>query len=276
MIPVRRCAHLFHGEKVWYADGWQPALEEVGIAAGNNWARLSPGKFISGGSPITNCFRVELSNGEVGYFKRYVYDISRIQFWMLPSKAAIEVFSYDVLRRHGMEVPEVVAYGEERRRGTLFAAFIVTKEIPDPINLVQFARDQWFGMPEAERAATYAQIAGRLCTQVRTMHAAGFFHHDLKWKNILLRHDADGWHPIWIDSPRGARIWLRKRRSMIIDLGRLGRLAAHYLSVKQQLRWLHDYLGPQAGNQEVKKLYSDVKNYLDRRPPAPVKELPGQ
>lgn len=276
MIPTRRCAHLFHGEKVWYAEGWQPALQEIGIAPGKNWARLSPGQFISGGSPITNCFRVELSNGEVGYFKRYVYDIPRIQFWMLPSKAAIEVFGYDFLRRHGMEVPEVVAYGEERRRGTLFAAFIVTKEVPDTINLVQFARDRWVDMPEPERSATYAQIAGRLCTQVRTMHAAGFFHHDLKWKNILLRHDEDGWHPIWIDCPRAARIWLRKRRSMIIDLGRLGRLAAHYLSVRQQLRWLHDYLGPQAGKNEVKKLYSEVKGYLDRRPPAPVHERPGQ
>lgn len=274
MIPARRCAHIFHGEKIWYAEGWQPPLERAGIAKGNHWARLTPGQFISGGSPITNCYRVELDNGAVGYFKRYVYDKPRPQFWMLPSKAAVEVFGYDFMRRHGMEVPEVVAYGEQRRHGTLFAAFIVTREIPDTINLMEFARDQWFAMPEPERSATYAQIAGRLCTQVRTMHAAGFFHHDLKWKNILLRHDANGWHPIWIDCPRAAHVRLRKRRSVIIDLGRLGRLAGHYLSVKQQLRWLHAYLGPHAGKKDVKKLYYEVKAYLDRRGPPHDYELP--
>jgi tRNA A-37 threonylcarbamoyl transferase component Bud32 len=274
MIPTRRCAHLFHGEKIWYARGWQAALEKIGIAKGNNWARLSPGQFISGGSPITNCYRVELDNGEVGYFKRYVYDKPRPQFWMLPSKAAVEVFGYDFMHRHGMEVPEVVAYGEQRHRGTLFAAFIVTKEIPDTINLTEFARDQWFGMREPERSATYKQISERLCAQVKAMHAAGFFHHDLKWKNILLRHDAAGWHPIWIDCPRAARIRLRKRRSVIIDLGRLGRLAGQYLSVKQQLRWLHAYLGPQARKKDVKKLYSEVKDYLDRRRPPHDYELP--
>ena len=274
MIPTRRSAHLFHGEKVWYKDGWQEALKETGIAVGDNWARLCPGEFISGGSPITNCYRVELSNGETIYFKRYVYDLPRLQFWMMPSKAAVEIFSYDYMRRHGMEVPDVVAYGEQRYRGTLFAAFIVTKEIPQTINLLQFARDQWFAMKEPERSVTYEQISQRICVQVRDMHAAGFFHHDLKWKNILLRHDSDGWHPIWIDSPRGAHVRLRKRRSIIIELGRLGRLAGNYLSTKQQLRWLHDYLGEGASKKEVKRLYYEVKDYLDRRRPPHDYELP--
>lgn len=274
MIPTRRRAHLFHGEKIWYARDWQAPLEKAGITRGKDWSRLCPGDFVSGGSPITNCFRVELANGEVGYFKRYVYARPRPQFWMLPSKAAIEVFGYNVMRQHDMEVPRVVAYGEQRRYGNLLAAFIVTKEIPATINLVQFARDQWSVMPEPARTETYKQIAERLCTQVSRMHAAGFFHHDLKWKNILLRHDADGWHPIWIDCPRAARVRLRKRRSVIIDLGRLGRLAAHYLSVKQRLRWLHAYLGPQAGKKDVKKLFYEVKSYLDRRPVAHDYELP--
>jgi hypothetical protein len=106
------------------------------------------------------------------------------------------------------------------------------------------------------------------------MHAAEFFHHDLKWKNILLRHDDDGWHPIWIDCPRAAHVRLRKRRSVIIDLGRLGRLAGHYLSVKQQLLWLHAYLGQGASKKDVKKLYYEVKNYLDRRRPPHDYELP--
>ena len=276
MIPTRRSAHCFHGEKIWYEDGWQEALEETGIAVSDNWARLCPGEFISGGSPITNCYRVELSNGEAVYFKRYVYDLPRLQFWMMPSKAAVEIFSYDYMRRHGMEVPDVVAYGEQRHRGTLFAAFIVTKEISETINLLQFARDQWFAMKEPERSVTYDQISQRICTQVRDMHAAGFVHHDLKWKNILLRHDSDGWQPIWIDSPRGAHVRLRKRRSIIIELGRLGRLAGNYLSTKQQLRWLHDYLGERASKKEVKRLYYEVKDYLDRRRPPHDYELPNK
>jgi len=274
MIPTRRSAHCFHGEKVWYADGWKNPLVETGIAEGDNWARLCPGEFISGGSPITNCYRVTLSNGEVVYFKRYVYDKPRPQFWMMPSKAAVEVFSYHFMKKNGLDVPEVVAYGEQRHYGSLFAAFIVTKEVPNTINLVQFARDQWFSMNEPEKTIAYQQLADRICIQVKTMHAAGFFHHDLKWKNILLQHNECGWHPIWIDSPRGAHVSLRKRRSTIIELGRLGRLAGHYLSTKQQLRWLHDYLGVGASKNEVKKLYNDVKDYLDRRNPAHDYELP--
>lgn len=274
MIPTRRSAHCFHGEKVWYKKGWEEPLIDTGIAKGDNWARLCPGEFISGGSPITNCYRVKLNNGETVYFKRYVYDLRRIQFWMMPTKAAVEVFSYQIMRQHGMEVPDVVAYGEHRHFGTLFAAFIVTKEIPNTINLVQFARDQWFAMDEPERTNIYQQIASRICTQVKTMHAAGFFHHDLKWKNILLRHDDTGWHPIWIDSPRGAIVRLRQRRSIIIELGRLGRLAGHYLSTKQQLQWLHEYLGKEGTKENVKKLYYDVKDYLDRRRPPHDYELP--
>lgn len=278
MIPIKRTAHLFTGERLWYADGWEASLAEAGIKPNNSLATLTPGEFISGGSPVTNCYRVTLSNGEAVYFKRYTYYIPRIQFWMLPSKAAIEVFGYHAMAQLGMTVPDVVAYGEHRRRGTLFAAYIITKEIPNTITLLQFARDHWYRMPAGLRQRCYQSIADQLCEQMRTLHAAGFFHHDIKWKNVLLQGDANtqptDLKTIWIDCPRAAKVWLRRRRSQIIDLGRLGRLAPYYLSTKQRLRWLHNYLGEDATKQQVKQLYRQVNAYLDRRGPPHDYELP--
>ena len=267
MIPTHKRALIFHGTRIYYADGWQDVLTNAGISIGDDWSILNIGEQVSL-SPITNCFRIVLDSDHVVYFKRYVYKKRRLQFYFpMPSKAVVENFGYHQLNKLAIPTAEVIAFGENRNFGDLRAAFIVTREIPDSVALDQFARNTWYGMKEPERSRVYKEITIKILDQVKLAHRTNFFHHDLKWRNILIKKTSEGYMPFWIDCPRAAIIRLRYRRGRLIDLGGLARLALSYLTVTQQYRMLAYYLGADADKKKRKNMYRRIQRYLSRRPP---------
>ncbi len=270
----RRPCH-FHGNRLYFAPGWQKKLEEIGLVQGSCWDKLKPGELITH-SKRTNAYKVNLPCGETVYFKRYLLFGKPLKFYLRPSETAVEVFSYKEMEKLGIPIAEPLAVGEIRRCGSLVAACIVTREIPETITLKDYAIHEWAFLPPQLRKEAFLTISATICRHLQTMHGARFFHFDSKWRNILIRQNQTGmieglW---WIDSPRGKKlpVW-RSERGIIYDLASLCRMALSFLSRSQRLRFLYTYCGPNMTRKEVKNLAIKINQHLQRNPPKLVKPV---
>ncbi len=270
MLNGKRKACHFHGSKLYFADGWKEKLQEIGLIQGRRWDQIEPGECISK-SKRTNTYRATLKNGERVFFKRYLYFGKPFKFYLQPSETAVEVFSYQKMAEIGIPTAEPIAVGEMRRYGSLSSCCIVTRELPQTINLIEYALNEWRYLPadQRHRAATF--LAAIICRDIKKMHAHDFFHIDTKWRNILIRRDEIDKSEIqglwWIDSPRGKILSGRRHDyGMIYDLTNLTRDALSFLSRSQRLRFLHAYCGPETGRQEIRKIVREINRRLQRRP----------
>jgi hypothetical protein len=81
---------------------------------------------------------------------------------------------------------------------------------------------------------------------VSRMHAAGFVHVDLQWRNLLVVENGGIGPTIYvIDSARGGlRGWvLYQLHGRLRDLSSLYKLGRVLLTRREQIRWLRRYLG---------------------------------
>lgn len=270
MVDLNRSVQAFHGETFIADPAWQERLDRIGLSKDLPWDDLYIGKRVSG-SPHSSCFRIELDDGEAIYFKRYVYPPKRwFEFMFRPGKAAVEAWAYSTLKRLGIPTLEVVAFGERRIFGSLMASFIVTREVPDTQDMSRYGPDVWYHLPQDERRRVYQEVTGRLIEQIRRAHAASFFHHDLKWRNILLQKGTDGYMPVWIDAPRASLMGLRRRRGVVVDLSGLARIAISLTSKYDRMRFVWQYLGNSRGPGDASRLYREVAKHLGRRMPKQI------
>ena len=271
MLNGKRKACHFHGTKLYFTDGWEKKLQEIGLIQGQRWDGIEPGECVSQ-SKRTNTYRVTLKNGERVFFKRYLYLDRQFKFFLKPSETAIEVLSYQKLAAIGTPTAEPVAVGEMRQYGTLRCCCIVTREIPQTINLIEYALKEWRHLPVARRHRAFTFISDTICRDLKNMHAHDFFHIDPKWRNIMIRRDEVDKSEIqglwWIDSPRGQIFsGLRHNYGMIYDLANLTRNSLSFLTRTQRLRFLHAYCGPETSRQEIRRIIKKINLRLQRNPP---------
>jgi len=277
VLSGKRKACHFHGTKLYFAEGWEDKLREIGLVQGRQWDRLEPGECVDR-SRRTNTYRVTLENGERVFFKRYLYFDRPFKFFLKPSETAVEVFSYKEMAASGVPTAEPVALGEMRRCGTLYSCCIVTREVPQTISLIDYTLNEWSQLPAAQRQRALTVIAAAVCRDFKKMHARNFFHIDPKWRNILVRRDETDKSRIegiwWIDSPRG-HIFTGRRRDygMIYDLANLSRNALSFLSRSQRLRFLKAYCGPETGRREIRRIVEKINQRLKRKP-VRIRQLP--
>ncbi|VAX05500.1 hypothetical protein MNBD_GAMMA26-1590 [hydrothermal vent metagenome] len=270
MISLARSIQRFHGQKFLINLAYKQQLKELGICATMDWLNYSAGQLVSD-SPTTRCRRVAAEDGTVYYFKRYYYSTKNsLLFWMRPGKATVEVWAYRQLI--GLEIPtlEVVAFSERRVLGLLKSAFIVTRAISDSMDLEYFALNIWYQMPDPMRRQVYDEISNQLVDQVRKAHRGRFFHHDLKWRNILVRKEGAHYSTVWIDAPRASNMLFRGRRGVVVDLAGLARIAISLLSHYDRMRFVCKYLGSKRKPGDAKQLYQEVASNLSRRLPSAV------
>ncbi len=265
----RKACHL-HGTKLYFAAGWEEKLREIGLIQGQRWDQIEPGECINQ-SKRTNTYRVTLKDGERVFFKRYLYFDRPFKFFLKPSETAVEIFSYRKMAEIGIPTAEPVAVGEMRRYGTLCSCCIVTREIPQTINLIEYALKEWRHLPATQRRQAYTFISAATCRDLKNMHAHDFFHIDPKWRNIVIHRDEADKNEIlglwWIDSPRG-KIFSGRRHDygMIYDLTNIARNSFSFLSRSQRLRFLHAYCGPGTSRQEIRRIIKKINLRLKRKP----------
>jgi hypothetical protein len=270
---AQRKVQVVHGESFRVDEGWSVKLAGLGISEDSDWTAVVGDELVSR-SPSARCYRCDLADSGSVYFKRYLYPRKKWhEFWMRPAKPGVELWAYSRLKELNIPTLEVVAFAERRRLGIMLAGCIVTKGIPDTLDLEDFARNVWCHWPRARRLKVARALARVLLAQARHAHRNGFFHHDLKWRNILVKRTGEPDSLVWIDAPRASRMRFRERRGVITDLSGLARIAISLFSRFELMRFLHMYLGEGDSSVEAKRLFRQVQRHLSRRMPRPF-DLP--
>lgn len=140
---------------------------------------------------------------------------------------------------HQLEIPtaELVAYGESGI-GRNYRGALVTRELKGSRDLAALStsacmRDRHWRQ----------QVMLQLADAVARLHAAGFVHGDLKWRNILAGGGADPVVYI-IDCPQGRRLaGPMLERGIVKDLACLDKVARQVLSRTDRMRFYIAYAG---------------------------------
>ncbi len=204
------------------------------------------------------------------FFKQYRYDPPAWSFIGRRSKARCEFENYQAFARLNIPAAEPIAAGESRDAlGRLRAAVIVTRTVPCASTLIEFmqgaARDR--SLPEIRRHRR--AVLRQLAAMTRRIHAAGFFHHDLVWRNVLVSTAAAEPSVAWIDCPRGGFVrWPGARqRRRIKDLASLDKPAGRWCTRGERVYFIREYLGLARLNPAARRLIWKTLRYRQKRWP---------
>jgi hypothetical protein len=204
--------------------------------------------------------------GVAMFFKLYRYRRSSWRFIGRASKARCEFRNYGVFEQLGIRTARRVACGEVRDwLGRLRWAFILTETIPKALTLTEFLQS----VATREHNAVmdlHQSLLHQLAGMARRAHDAGFYHQDLKWRNLLVTHtpgtDPQLW---WIDCPRGRfdrwSPWRTHRR--VKDLASLDKIAARVCTRSERVAFVRDYLERNSLDAEARNLVYAILD--DRR-----------
>ncbi|MDR1889720.1 MAG: protein kinase [Zoogloeaceae bacterium] len=200
--------------------------------------------------PRSEVIRVERA-GVRYYVKRYGAGVRRVKNWRLHWRRYLRHFLLDFLPRPRVKaewqnlekfakwnipVPEIVAWGMERRCGAFYRGALITRELVGAEDLARLASQ---GDPRFSDAKWVQRVSRQIAAHTRTLHENRFIHNDLKWRNILVDQSDKVW---FIDCPLGMRwfgVMLAHRQ--IKDLACLDKLARRYLTASQRLRFYRFY-----------------------------------
>lgn len=255
-----------HGIRLKSAEEYGQQLSLLGLENTGSWPAFQHGEVLSAGK--TTCIKATITNTQqVIYFKRYAYTKNKWEFFLRRSKAANEFLNYQRLKALNIPTLDVIALYEQRQFGRLTVACIVTKEEPNTMQLDDFYSHVMLNMPKPQRRVVLNSVRNQLFEQISKAHENGFFHLDLKWRNVLIQQNGGSYTPIWIDCPRGIQRGFFNYRLKVADLSSLSRKALLFFSTQQLYRMLYLYLGKSATKKVARKLFFDIKAHLERRPP---------
>lgn len=185
-------------------------------------------------------------------------------------KARREFENLARLRAWGLDAPEPIAYGEERRARFLVRSFLISAGIPNPMPLDLYIRDrlkQETGPPGSERRRA---LIDALADATKRLHDHRFVHHDYFWRNIILSGSSLG-HFFLIDAHKG-RVWrpFQEQQARATDLAALDAPAEAYFRRTERLRFFLRYCGCSRLDGVSKEL---LRTILQRAGPMRKKQL---
>ena len=231
-------------------DFWRFDSELNGGVAGRAFASLEQVFALDGKritiDPFSEVVCVE-REGRRYYVKRYDGNggtLRRSRFglrqWFAPPRVKTEWRNLLLFQEWGIPTARLAAYGMERRYGGFRRGALVTEEIRDTADLSLLAYQNDARLRDR---SWMAQVAAQVARLTQRMHAAGFVHNDLKWRNLLVT-GGDVPTVYLIDCPSGG-FWrgpfLRYR--IVKDLACLDKMAKYHLARTRRLRFYLDYAG---------------------------------
>ena len=195
--------------------------------------------------PLSEVVRVEYE-GVRYYVKRYAGNGKNarkqrygLRQWLAPPRVKIERRNLLLFQKWGIPTARLAAYGLERERGAYRRGVLVTEEIRNTRDLAKLAEQ---GDARLRDSHWVAEISAQVARIARRMHAEGFVHNDLKWRNLLVS-EGDSPTVYLIDCPSGG-FWYQPFLSyrIIKDLACLDKVAKRLLRRSQRLHFYLDYV----------------------------------
>ena len=243
-------------------DGWFPRDGRRSIEAMAQLARLDVRKHRKR-SLVSACTLRDAEGKPLEvYFKAYARRRHLFDGFARQSLGRVEARNLENFGQLGIRTPKVVAWGARRSLAGLASelSFLITEAVPESLAL----RDYWAGLDLPLDPVLRQKVIDELATQTRKLHAARFFHQDLKWRNLLVDGDTNVW---WIDCPNGYTSGLapRQRHGRIKDLATLDIVAKERCTEQERLRFVQVYLNEMKVTKNVKSWSKRVVRYRERR-----------
>ncbi len=172
-----------------------------------------------------------------------------------------ELIASETAIEKGVNTAEIIAVIKHRAFGPFYHIDVLSKEIPDSLDLVEFLTNPQQRLKFTERKNIIEVVA----QTIRKMHDAGLYHTDLHLKNILIQSTSGDTPPSPIPSnKRGERGVLRGERGVcefkayIIDMDKAKTMDV--VSTKLRMRNLRRL------NRSVEKLKASAKLKIEAIP----------
>jgi hypothetical protein len=251
---------------------WQVNPDYAAGEAGAAFASLDAVFSLQGervtSDPESEVIRLRL-DGILYYLKRYTIGrrkLARRWFGLRDifgqRRAVKEWRNLQLFSDLGLPTATLVAWGQERCGGRFVRAALITEELRDTVDLAKLV---YAGDQRLRDRHWVATVSAQVAAYARTLHAHGFAHNDLKWRNLLV----DRGNPpsvYLIDCPNGA-FWRRPFLDyrIVKDLACLDKIAKHTLSRTQRLRFYLDYCGkPRLEPADKRRLRKIVNFFVGR------------
>jgi serine/threonine protein kinase len=197
------------------------------------------------------------------YVKVFSGRHNRWQHLLGRSRYQREIRNLAYFARLGLATPELVAHGRRLRRGLLDSAALVTEEVTGAVDLYQLVCSGAF---YSRGTATARRILDQLARATRLMHDDGFYHQDLKPRNVLVRFERGEPELLFFDCPRGHHPSpLRFRRCVVLELAHIERDLRGRVRRSDLMYLYKQYRGCQRLSEDDKDLARQALTYYSER-----------
>lgn len=241
---------MLFADQIRIDPAYRPMLEACQLLRVNDILARIAGR-VAAWSRTTETIHVSGPAGAPGfYLKRYFYPTWRKRLrgtfrgtFFGTHRGQAEYHALKNMRALGISAVRPVAYGARRIGNFVTACFLITEEVPGGCNLTTFAgevRDGRRHLTPVQRLA----VIRRLARQVAHMHAAGFSHGQLFWRNIIIRPGPDGVYEFFFLDAQPPRRWQRLGSGgdwWQTELAHLNVSALPFISRSARLRFLLEY-----------------------------------
>lgn len=258
---------MLHSDHMRIDPAYREALAASELDGVEHVLRRTTGR-VAAWSRTTDTLYVAGARGAVGFYvKRYYYPGWRKRLrgtlrgtFLGPHRGQAEFRLLNEMRFLGLPAVRPVAHGCRRTGHFVTACFLITEEVPGACNLTTFARDTLSGR-RLLSADQRALIVRRFAQQIGELHAAGFAHGQLFWRNVLIRFGPAGQPEFFFLDVRprhGGRRIGRPRHWWIYELGHLAASALPFTTRNERMRFLVEYFGARQLPPEVKRQIRDI------------------
>ncbi|HWP56350.1 MAG TPA: lipopolysaccharide kinase InaA family protein [Candidatus Acidoferrales bacterium] len=236
---------------LWTAELWKKVVEIV--------ENETPARH-----PHVTRFYVAKEDGREEFYLKTYYSFGlgdRLKDFFRASKAVRALKQAEALEESGFHTPRVVAAGEQRKRGVLWRAFLLTAAV-DGLSLPKFLDENLVAADPPDRVAKKREGLRLLAAEIARLHACGFVHGDLVPYNILVRLESGVPTFFLVDNDRTRRYpsWL-PQRLWRRNLVQLNRIPLPGVFLQDRVRFLKYYLAHRNWNAADRRLLS----WLERR-----------
>lgn len=179
------------------------------------------------------------------------------------SRYDLELKNLGYFAEQGLNTPPVAAIGTEKLFGFRRSGMLVTVEVPCSTSLedlIESGRLYDNGVPYVRSLLT------QLAQAVKRLHADGFFHRDLKTRNILVQIGVKDCQLFFFDCPSGHHpVSFLRKRGVIRDLAYLERGLRGKLRSADMLFLFKVYRGVEKLTQQDKYFGHRVLSYYGQR-----------
>lgn len=177
--------------------------------------------------------------------------------YLFGSRSFQELRLTEEIRSCGIPTIQLVGAIHQRVFGPFYRAFLLSLEIPDAKDLIQYFKE-FRNKPSTENLLLKRKIIRSLGLMIRDFHQAGFFHEDLQLRNILVAGDK----LLIIDfdrSYRRERLSIRKR---LKNLLRLNRSVEKWKRLDLPITWTDRMRFFKAYAGEDKRIWKEIRKAL--------------